>query len=101
VEKRKFLTLPGLEVRPLLRPARSQLLYRLRYRGSSTADRISRRNFSLSANIFGDFTYITLQIHETLKTIGAYTVVKKSPQNIITGVNAHIDQTSGWRQEEY
>jgi hypothetical protein len=31
VEKRKFLTLPGLELRPLDRPARSQSLYRLRY----------------------------------------------------------------------
>jgi hypothetical protein len=27
VEKRKFLTLPGLELRPLRRPARSQALY--------------------------------------------------------------------------
>jgi hypothetical protein len=35
VEKRKFLTLPGLELRPLGRPARSHLLYRLRYPGSS------------------------------------------------------------------
>jgi hypothetical protein len=34
VEKRKFLTLPGLELRPLSRPARSQSLYRLRYPGS-------------------------------------------------------------------
>jgi hypothetical protein len=34
VEKRKFLTLPGLELRPVGRPARSQSLYRLRYRGS-------------------------------------------------------------------
>jgi hypothetical protein len=31
VEKRNFLTLPGLELRPLGRPARSQSLYRLRY----------------------------------------------------------------------
>jgi hypothetical protein len=31
VEKRKFLTMPGLELRPLGRPARSQSLYRLRY----------------------------------------------------------------------
>jgi hypothetical protein len=31
LEKRKFLTLPELEVRPLGRPARSQSLYRLRY----------------------------------------------------------------------
>jgi hypothetical protein len=30
VEKRKFLTLPGLELRPLGRAARSQSLYRLR-----------------------------------------------------------------------
>jgi hypothetical protein len=35
VEKRKFLTLPGLELRPLGRPARSQSLYRLRYPGSA------------------------------------------------------------------
>jgi hypothetical protein len=34
VEKRKFLTIPGLELRPLGRPARSQSLYRLRYPGS-------------------------------------------------------------------
>jgi hypothetical protein len=33
VEKRKFLTSPGLELRPLLQPARSQALYRLRYPG--------------------------------------------------------------------
>jgi hypothetical protein len=31
VEKRKFFTLPGLELRSLGRPARSQSLYRLRY----------------------------------------------------------------------
>jgi hypothetical protein len=34
VEKRKFLTLPGLELLPFGRPARSQSLYRLRYPGS-------------------------------------------------------------------
>jgi hypothetical protein len=31
------LTLPGLEPRPLSRPARSQSLYRLRYPGSPVA----------------------------------------------------------------
>jgi hypothetical protein len=36
VEERKFLTLPGLELRPLGRPARSQSLYRLSYSGSCT-----------------------------------------------------------------
>jgi hypothetical protein len=35
VEKRKFLTFPGLELRPLGLPARSQSLYRLRYPDSS------------------------------------------------------------------
>jgi hypothetical protein len=34
VEKRKFLPLPGLELRPLGRPARSQSRYRLSYSGS-------------------------------------------------------------------
>jgi hypothetical protein len=34
VEIRKILPLPGLELRPLGRPARSQPLYRLRNRGS-------------------------------------------------------------------
>jgi hypothetical protein len=34
VEKRIFLTLPGLELRTLGLPARSQSLYRLRYPGS-------------------------------------------------------------------
>jgi hypothetical protein len=37
VEKRKFLTIPGLEIRPLDRPTRSQSLYRLRYPGSSSS----------------------------------------------------------------
>jgi hypothetical protein len=36
VEKRKFLTLPGLELQPLGRQARSQSLYRLHYPGSLT-----------------------------------------------------------------
>jgi hypothetical protein len=33
MEKWKFLPPPGLELRPLGRPARSQLLHRLRYPG--------------------------------------------------------------------
>jgi hypothetical protein len=34
VEKRKFLTLPGLELQPLGHSARSQSLYGLRHHGS-------------------------------------------------------------------
>jgi hypothetical protein len=34
MDKWKFLTIPGLELRSLGSPVRSQSLYRLRYRGS-------------------------------------------------------------------
>jgi hypothetical protein len=37
VEERKFLTLPGFELRPLGRPARSQSIYRLRLSGSQNS----------------------------------------------------------------
>jgi hypothetical protein len=46
VEKRKFLTLPGLELRPLGRPVRIQSLYRLCYPGS-LVDTSNRLNFQL------------------------------------------------------
>jgi hypothetical protein len=39
MEKITFLTLPGLELRPLGRSARSQTLYRLRYHASPDRDR--------------------------------------------------------------
>jgi hypothetical protein len=42
VETKKFLTLPGLELQPLGRPVRSQLLYRLRYPGSSVSSKPTR-----------------------------------------------------------
>jgi hypothetical protein len=43
LEKRKFLTLPGFELRPLGRPALSQSLYRLSYPGSLESGRV--KNF--------------------------------------------------------
>jgi hypothetical protein len=48
LEKRKFLALPGLELRPLSHPARSQSLYRLRYPGSSS---VARKWENLKLNI--------------------------------------------------
>jgi hypothetical protein len=42
VEQRKFLNLPGLELRPLGRPAHSQSLYRLRYPGSCDKIHVSK-----------------------------------------------------------
>jgi hypothetical protein len=43
MEKGKFLTLPGLKLRPLGRQARSRSLYRLRYPGSSLVTNRSRK----------------------------------------------------------
>jgi hypothetical protein len=54
VGKRKFLTLPGLELRPLGRPARSQSLYRLRYPGSWTIILVYFKNCKLR---------LTMEIH--------------------------------------
>jgi hypothetical protein len=48
VEKRKFLTLPGLELRPLGSPARSQSLYRLSYPGSLFMLLTKRKIFELA-----------------------------------------------------
>jgi hypothetical protein len=54
VEKRKFLTLPGLELGPLGRPARSPSLYRLSHSGSCTYMATAKRNYrkcSITHNI--------------------------------------------------
>jgi hypothetical protein len=79
VEKRKFLTLPGLELRPLGRPARSQSLYRLSYPGSLlhvySLDttvlyrRISRRNVTVKICI----------------SAGTVAVCSKEPVNMQSG----------------
>jgi hypothetical protein len=39
-EKRKFLTIPELELRPLGRPSRSKSLYGLRYPGFSSRSKL-------------------------------------------------------------
>jgi hypothetical protein len=46
LEKRKCLTLPGLELRSLSRPARSQSLYRLRYPGSMHMSNREQKSWS-------------------------------------------------------
>jgi hypothetical protein len=48
VEKRKFLTLPGLELRPLSRPAHSQSLYHL----SSPDSRSKIEDIEMTTQIF-------------------------------------------------
>jgi hypothetical protein len=47
-EKRKLLTIAGLELRPLDRQARSQSLYRLRYPGSWYSDWLRAMVFEVS-----------------------------------------------------
>jgi hypothetical protein len=53
VEKRKFLTLPALEPRPLSLPARSQSLYQLRYPASHFS-LCACMNCLFSFRIYGD-----------------------------------------------
>jgi hypothetical protein len=56
VEKRKFLTLLGLEFRPLGRPARSQSLYRLRYPGQIQYKLMLLRHYHL--NLYEAETFV-------------------------------------------
>jgi hypothetical protein len=70
LENGKFLTLPGLELQPLGRPARSQSLYRLSYPGSQEYIwwHFSWRHFFLSSKrLFFDAIKIsegaTLRVH--------------------------------------
>jgi hypothetical protein len=51
VEKRKFLTLPGLELRPLGRPARSQSLYRLHYLGAQSLYSNRKKGYELMLKV--------------------------------------------------
>jgi hypothetical protein len=53
MEKRKFLPLPGLALWPLLRPARSQSLFRLYYTGSCIFHRKNKlRGFSPQSELY-------------------------------------------------
>jgi hypothetical protein len=69
MEKWKFLTLPGLEPRPLSRPARSQSLYRLRYRGqvliATSDDELQRAIYNLQKTISGFDTSISTEKKKT------------------------------------
>jgi hypothetical protein len=52
MERRKLLPLPRLELRSLGYPARSQLLYQLRYPGSSLDVNISKYLFLILLNVY-------------------------------------------------
>jgi hypothetical protein len=72
VEKRKFLTLPGLELRPLAHPARSQSLYRLRS-NTWNKHRNTQRDY-IKAFILGSL--FILNIFLTTKLLSASTSLK-------------------------
>jgi hypothetical protein len=57
VEKRKILPLPRLELRPLRRPARSLLLYRLHYPGFHTYRVFSIKCYCLEDDKLMSFKY--------------------------------------------
>jgi hypothetical protein len=48
LEKRKIFTLPGFELQPLDRPARSKSLYRLRYPGSLKGNVLKQMYFNVN-----------------------------------------------------
>jgi hypothetical protein len=60
MEKWKFLTLPGLELRPLSRRARSQSLYGLRYPGSHVQGQLYILIYPLLRNCKSSIQKITL-----------------------------------------
>jgi hypothetical protein len=62
VEKRKFLTLPGLDLRPLNRAARSQLIYRSRYSGCTCrVTELKKRD----VKIFTEISFFQFLIYNT------------------------------------
>jgi hypothetical protein len=63
MENRKFLTLPGLELRLLCRPARSQSLYQLRYPSSS----LRHENLKSDIISYCYFRNIFFFLHQTSK----------------------------------
>jgi hypothetical protein len=82
VEKRKFLTLPGLELRPLCCPARSQSLYRLSYPGSLAVEgRFEKKIMSLSMHTavlkFSEKAHMILNFKEYLIGAAIYRNVMK------------------------
>jgi hypothetical protein len=74
VEKRKFLYLPGLELRPLGRPLRSQSLYRLHYPVSITSVSVYYTTYRYRL-LFPDISYRFMNINlypSIVITLNAY-----------------------------
>jgi hypothetical protein len=104
VEKRKFLTLPGLELRLLGRPARSQSLYRLLCPGSCMAiyqnkfkayvDHISIKlyDISLKDRYLKDSTYVLVCTQSHIYICSEMTYIHICAHSIIILINDLIRQ---------
>jgi hypothetical protein len=66
IERRKFLPLPGLELRPLRRPARSQSIYRLRYPGSCSKMKFTGK-VDATSQLYVNFMYYVRREYVTCK----------------------------------
>jgi hypothetical protein len=75
MEKRKFLSLSELELRPLIHPARSQSLYRLSYCGFLTIPYIAYKTLQLNSIKFGFNLLSALQL--TTLTLDEYVLIEK------------------------
>jgi hypothetical protein len=80
VEKRKFLTLLGLELRPIGRLARSQSLYRLSYLGPPNSGIHSNGNYLYIYILFFNLfmcltTYLVVCLHICLSVLLIHVVI--------------------------
>jgi hypothetical protein len=77
VENRKLLILPGLELRPLGRPTRSQSLYRLRFPGSHS---LSVRSIQFSIQLH---KYIEVCEKWYIRSLERYTFLIHCPTYMV------------------
>jgi hypothetical protein len=81
VEKRKFLTLPGLNLRPLCHPAHSQLLHQLSYPGSKSYYKTLIRpvlTYALETKVLSTSDEKALVIFERKVLMSIYGTIKDS-----------------------
>jgi hypothetical protein len=73
VEKRKFLTLPGLEIRPFCLPGRNHSLYRLSYPGSLSDCR--KLNVDPCVQFAGQFSAFKLHLSDPIRYTNRFWVL--------------------------
>jgi hypothetical protein len=102
VETRKFLLIPGLELRSLDIPTRSQSLYRLRYPGSVQEDSKGiitcmidcRLGFGLESGFIGHFNARLQRDHYSIHYVFSFYCVFTS-RSLVTASNSG-DSSASW-----